>query len=194
MLKKIHGLLTWISTWSFVTGNIAFRELAASNRAVYHAASKHERLKVAYQMVQAIRSTIPPGRFLKKGADGHWSDIGDVKASEKASQVMKDKGHSSNSVAKPVSLAATNICMPVVSSIDAMQLKHEDYLCAPPIPPLPYAALGGQPIPTEQFMPTVVSRIEDDNVTSNKRPAENALDSPDASRYKFDDIIESVDV
>ncbi len=145
-------------------------------------------------MVQAIRSTIPPGRFLKKGTDGHWRDIGDVKASEKASQVMKDKGQSANSVVKPVSLAATNICMPVVTSIDAMQLKHEDYSCAPPIPPLPYAALGGQPIPIDQFMPTTMSRTEDDYVANNKRPAENALDSPDASRYKFDDVVESVDV
>ncbi len=38
-----------------------------------------------------IRTNENPGRFLKKGDDGHWFDIGDQRAAEKVSQALREK-------------------------------------------------------------------------------------------------------
>lgn len=46
---------------------------------------------VARLIVKAIRSSEPPGRFLKKNDDGIWVDIGDKKATEKSSQALREK-------------------------------------------------------------------------------------------------------
>ena len=48
--------------------------------------------RVARKIVKAIRTSNPPGRFLKKNAeDNKWSDVGDRNAAEKASQALREK-------------------------------------------------------------------------------------------------------
>ena len=46
---------------------------------------------VARKIVKAIRHGNPPGRFLKKGDDGLWYDVGDRTAAEKTSQGLRER-------------------------------------------------------------------------------------------------------
>jgi hypothetical protein len=46
---------------------------------------------VARKIVKAIRLGNPPGRFLKKGDDGQWYDVGDRTAAEKTSQGLRER-------------------------------------------------------------------------------------------------------
>jgi hypothetical protein len=84
-------------------GNIKFRALVNEHKLRYLAASKVEKPKVAREVVKQWRSQDPPGRFLarkddsRKGpgsvkAEGNiWSDVGDKKAREKASQCLRER-------------------------------------------------------------------------------------------------------
>jgi len=72
-------------------GNKRFRDIVAVHRPDYVRAPKVQKPGVARLIVKAIRSGTPPGRFLKKGIDGKWFDIGDKRAAEKASQALREK-------------------------------------------------------------------------------------------------------
>jgi hypothetical protein len=48
---------------------------------------------VARKIVRAIRAGSPKGRFLKKGDDGHWYDVGDRTAAEKTSQGLRERSN-----------------------------------------------------------------------------------------------------
>jgi len=72
-------------------GNKRFRDIVGVHRPDYVQAPKVQKPGVARLIVKAIRSGSPPGRFLKKCADGKWFDIGDKRAAEKASQALREK-------------------------------------------------------------------------------------------------------
>lgn len=64
----------------------------ALHRPDYVNANKTNKPAVARLIVKAIRNSEPPGRFLKKNeTTGKWHDIGDKRASEKASQALREK-------------------------------------------------------------------------------------------------------
>lgn len=48
---------------------------------------------VARRIVRAIRQGAPPGRFMKKGEDGKWYDVGDRCAAEKTSQGLRERSN-----------------------------------------------------------------------------------------------------
>jgi len=72
-------------------GNKRFRDIVAVHRPDYIRATKVQKPDVSRLIVKAIRSGNPPGRFLKKDDDGNWFDIGDKRATEKASQALREK-------------------------------------------------------------------------------------------------------
>lgn len=61
------------------------------HRADYANAPKVKKPLVARLIVKAIRSSDPPGRFLKSNEAGKWIDVGDKKAAEKSSQALREK-------------------------------------------------------------------------------------------------------
>jgi hypothetical protein len=67
-------------------GNKRFRDVIALHRPDYVKAIKNDKPNVARKIVRAIRTSTPPGRFLKKNDDGKWYDVGDKVAAEKASK------------------------------------------------------------------------------------------------------------
>lgn len=48
---------------------------------------------VARKIVRSVRLGTPPGRFLKKGDDGFWYDVGDRAAAEKTSQGLRERSN-----------------------------------------------------------------------------------------------------
>lgn len=71
-------------------GNKRFRTLVSMKQKDYLLATKREKAGVAREIVEAIRSLDPPGRFLKKDSNGVYRDIGDRKAREKTSQALRE--------------------------------------------------------------------------------------------------------
>mmetsp|Transcript_93217 Transcript_93217/g.269205 ORF Transcript_93217/g.269205 Transcript_93217/m.269205 type:complete len:694 (+) Transcript_93217:27-2108(+) len=74
-------------------GNRRFRDIIALHRPDYIRASKMDKPNVARRIVRAIRTGNPPGRFLKKGDDGKWYDVGDRTAAEKTSQGLRERSN-----------------------------------------------------------------------------------------------------
>lgn len=73
-------------------GNKRFRDVVALHRPDYVRAVKVNKPAVARMIVQAIRNSDPPGRFLRKDSvTNKWVDIGDKRAAEKASQALREK-------------------------------------------------------------------------------------------------------
>ena len=58
---------------------------------VYVSSTKKQKMAISRSIVEAVRSLVPPGRFLEKNPrTGLWSDIGHKKAVEKTSQALRD--------------------------------------------------------------------------------------------------------
>lgn len=74
-------------------GNRRFRDIIALHRPDYIRATKMDKPKVARRIVRAIRQGNPPGRFLRKGDDGKWYDVGDRNAAEKTSQGLRERSN-----------------------------------------------------------------------------------------------------
>lgn len=79
-------------------GNIRFRQLVNGHKLRYLAATKSEKPMVSKEVVTIWRGLQPPGRFLQQSkkdsnqpGGGTWSDIGDKKAREKASQCLRER-------------------------------------------------------------------------------------------------------
>ena len=73
-------------------GNIHFRELVAANKRVYVGLTKKQKMMVARNIVEAVKGTDPPGRFLAKDSDtGLYYDIGLPRSLEKTSQALREK-------------------------------------------------------------------------------------------------------
>lgn len=74
-------------------GNRRFRDIIALHRPDYIRAVKMDKPAVARKIVRSIRMGHPRGRFLKKGEDGHWYDVGDRTAAEKTSQGLRERSN-----------------------------------------------------------------------------------------------------
>lgn len=74
-------------------GNRRFRDIIALHRPDYIRAIKMDKPAVAKKIVKAIRCGTPAGRFLKKGEDGAWYDVGDRTAAEKTSQGLRERSN-----------------------------------------------------------------------------------------------------
>jgi len=74
-------------------GNRRFRDIIALHRPDYIRAIKMDKPAVARKIVRAVRAGNPPGRFLKKGDDGKWYDVGDRTAAEKTSQGLRERSN-----------------------------------------------------------------------------------------------------
>lgn len=82
------------------SGNVKFRKLVNEHKMRYFAAPKVDKPKVAREVVKIWRELTPPGRFLARKAapdpgsgdqNVTWSDVGDKKAREKASQCLRER-------------------------------------------------------------------------------------------------------
>ena len=65
-----------------------YRSLINSNKATYLISTKEEKTDISRSIVAAIREQ--QGRFLERGKDKIWYDIGDAKATEKTSQALRE--------------------------------------------------------------------------------------------------------
>ena len=83
-------------------GNKRFRDIVALHRPDYVRAPKVHKPAVARLIVRAIRNSDPPGRFLKKDYKSNkFYDIGDKRATEKASQALREKTQDERSQLRP---------------------------------------------------------------------------------------------
>ena len=70
-----HSLLAGKNNqWS---GNEKLRQIARTRAAEYAVASKPTKSQISREMVGAMRSLSPPGRFLRKCSNSKWEDVGD---------------------------------------------------------------------------------------------------------------------
>jgi hypothetical protein len=73
-------------------GNIWFRRLVRSNRALYKTCPKHTKLLVAKAVVKAVQGQNPSGRYLETDkATGGWKEIQYRRALDKTSQALREK-------------------------------------------------------------------------------------------------------
>ncbi|GAX25188.1 hypothetical protein FisN_16Hu026 [Fistulifera solaris] len=81
-------------------GNKQYRKMAEDYKEEYIGLIKMDKTKLAEYIVDAWRDQDPPGRFLKKDETGRirkkdktvkWYDVGDKKAREKTSQLLREK-------------------------------------------------------------------------------------------------------
>jgi len=78
-------------------GNERLRSLAKTYVDAYTRSTKKGKSNISWDLVQAVRSMNPPGRFLKRdSAAENWIDVGDECAREKTSQAMRDAIAASN--------------------------------------------------------------------------------------------------
>ena len=72
-------------------GNLIYHSLVRSFIADYaKAKKKNDKTEISKAIVDAIRNATPKGRFLSKTKDGSLSEIGDKKAWEKTSQLLRE--------------------------------------------------------------------------------------------------------
>lgn len=72
-------------------GNIKWRNIVEILKPEYKTASRANKAHIAMSIVKEWRRLEPPGRFLKRDDEtGLWSDIGDVDARIKCSQVLRE--------------------------------------------------------------------------------------------------------
>jgi hypothetical protein len=76
---------------NYHVGNVRFRNLVKSYKPQYLAAPKLQKAAIAQQIVNIIRTTNPPGKFLQQNsANGCWNEISNEKAREKTSQALRE--------------------------------------------------------------------------------------------------------
>ncbi|CAJ1930933.1 unnamed protein product [Cylindrotheca closterium] len=73
-------------------GNIWFRRLVRSNRALYKTCPKHTKLLVAKAVVKAVQGQDPPGRYLEADkTTGGWKEITYKRSLDKTSQALRER-------------------------------------------------------------------------------------------------------
>mmetsp|Transcript_17426 Transcript_17426/g.25769 ORF Transcript_17426/g.25769 Transcript_17426/m.25769 type:complete len:874 (-) Transcript_17426:249-2870(-) len=148
-------------------GNKRFRDIVTLHRADYVRAPKVHKPAVARLIVRAIRNSDPPGRFLKKDdKTGKWFDIGDKRASEKASQALREKTPEERVRLKVDAVTA----VPLSSGYQNTSSGTTTMLMVPPV---------GAGLPTIQQVPNeqiaagtggsamIVPKISADNMNTN---------------------------
>ena len=75
---------------SVIKGNKIFRRLVLEHKEAYSNATRTVKPRVARKVVKIMRKHTPPARFLRK--DGKfWFEVGDIHASEKTCQALREK-------------------------------------------------------------------------------------------------------
>jgi hypothetical protein len=65
--------------------------LVATNKELYVTLPKRQKQLLSRSIVHAVRSQVPPGRFLQRDTQSdYWSDVGDARATEKTSQALRE--------------------------------------------------------------------------------------------------------
>lgn len=74
------------------SGNVQYREMVNDTKERYldERTQKLEKAHIAAEIVYAIRSMNPPGRFLVEKKDGSWTEIGDARAFKKVGQALRE--------------------------------------------------------------------------------------------------------
>lgn len=73
-------------------GNKRLRQIINNYRDTYYRAKKLDKPKLSKLIVKALRSAIPPSRFLRMNEETKlWEDVGDKRAAEKVSQRLREK-------------------------------------------------------------------------------------------------------
>lgn len=73
-------------------GNKRLRQIVNKYRDTYCRAKKLDKPKLSKLIVKALRSAIPPSRFLRMNEETKlWEDVGDKRAAEKVSQRLREK-------------------------------------------------------------------------------------------------------
>jgi len=132
------------------SGNLYYRTLVNNYKHNYldKNTKKLDKVKIANQIVMLIRTTNPPGRFLKQDKDTKcWKEIGDVEARKKAGRAMRENAPDSG-------------------------LQLEDTILQP-LPYRPYAELGknGQTTIPEERQENIGAK-EDGNSTNKSNVLE----------------------
>ncbi|CAB9518565.1 expressed unknown protein [Seminavis robusta] len=72
-------------------GNEKLREMARAVTEVYKKASKKEKSRMAWDLIEQVKQLNPPGRFLRRIQDtGAWEEVPVSQAREKAGQCLRD--------------------------------------------------------------------------------------------------------
>jgi len=71
-----------------------------------------------------IRTNEHAGRFLKRGDDGHWYDIGDQRAAEKVSQALREKSQDDRTESSDTSLTGRVLTTESLSGQQGEPLFH----------------------------------------------------------------------
>lgn len=69
-------------------GNKTFRVMVTDHQAEYLGARKKDKALISKRIVRLIREK--GGRFLRRGNEGLWIEVGDKKAAEKTSQALRE--------------------------------------------------------------------------------------------------------
>jgi len=163
------------------SGNLYYRTLVNNYKHNYldKNTKKLHKVKIANQIVMRIRTTNPPGRFLKQDKDTKcWKEIGDVEARKKAGRAMRENAPDSglhpygvnnipNAAARSKYSPYDQAPLPTPSG-----LQLEDTILQP-LPYRPYAELGknGQTTIPEERQENIGAK-EDGNSTNKSNVLE----------------------
>lgn len=123
---------------------------------------------VARKIVKAIRHGNPPGRFLRKGDDGRWYDVGDRTAAEKTSQGLRER---TNAEKRQRSAVRESLRMQKHESVEDIENPskkakgNDTRIVSETISPLPKTPAGSD-IPAPGF---VRVKAEGDKVGARKK-------------------------
>lgn len=91
MINDVDVLCGRGAITNYHVGNVRFRNLVKSYKPQYLAVPKMRKAAIAQEIVDTIRKTDPPGRFLQLSSDsGGWVEISNEKAREKTSQALRE--------------------------------------------------------------------------------------------------------
>jgi hypothetical protein len=115
-------------------GNVRFRSMIDSNLERYHRTdTKKEKTTIVCKIIDSVRSSFPPGKFVRKHSDGLWYDAGDDFAREKIGQCFRDRLHTeyrSSSKAK-ISRRKESIVQSITSQISAKPIDFDEFVASP---------------------------------------------------------------
>jgi len=152
------------------SGNLYYRTLVNNYKHNYldKNTKKLDKVKIANQIVMLIRTTNPPGRFLKQDKDTKcWKEIGDEKARKKAGQAMRENAPETRRdleegkvtslvIDSSLNAPASAYVSPLAISPSHVSYNHQELM---PMPVVSHPGVIPTPIIPTPIIPTpVVSR------------------------------------
>ena len=116
-------------------GNQFFRDVCIQYQQKYQDAPRTQKMSIALQAVEDIKSRIPPGRFLRKDSKDNWVEMAPKRVFQKVSQALRDR----SAIESPSSLSASSNESPlnifergtIVHNIDTSAMDYR-YIAAAP--------------------------------------------------------------